>query len=729
MDTLFIAADEIPAGAKFYTFTKKFNASKGAKLTAKVSANTRYNLYVNGEFVCDGPCKASQFERCYEEPDITPYLKEGENEIKADVIYLPFAMYIAAYKGTNACLWFDGELVENGKVTEINSDESWACVRDDGHKLIPAQNVHSSVHPNEEIDEAPHIVPVKIKVLPRQPHLETKGFDICGVGGEYMLSPRQIPLLKPADSKRFRVVKSGKGFIELDASVYTTAFVNLFFKGTKGGTMKSVYAECYCHEDGSKTLRDDESGILRGSFDIIHLNGKEQSFTTFWFRAFRYIRIEYDCEEFELDYEKSGYCPFFYPIEEKGTFECSRKDFNDMWTVSKNTVMCSTHELMVDCPYYEQQQYDLDSFLESLYFYRMTDDIQMQKKVLSNLAASQLPDGMLQANYPSVLLQVIPSFSLFWIMNLREYVRYTGDISFAKSLTGTMIKILEGFDNIIDENGLIHQKNYWPFVDWVPGWPAGVPVGGYDEPLAMLDLVYIAALDAGAEVFDAVGKKAFANDLRERAERSREAVNRCYWDEEEKMYHDTLTRRNFSEHTALWAVLSDTIKGQAALELIDRVMEKNVERCTFSMNYFVFRTLEKAGKYDYMKNVIKGWNIMLDNHCTTWCENPGACRSECHGWSSVPIYEFSEVILGVYPEKDGFETVRVKPAFDAYEGISYAKGTVPTVKGTISVSWEKKDGKTVLDVETPEGSDMQLHIVLPGKDEIYTNKHAYHVEF
>jgi hypothetical protein len=135
--------------------------------------------------------------------------------------------------------------------------------------------------------------------------------------------------------------------------------------------------------------------------------------------------------------------------------------------------------------------------------------------------------------------------------------------------------------------------------------------------------------------------------------------------------------------------------------------------CSFSMNHYMFRALELSGRYDkYAPTQLKGWETMLDWHCTTWCENPDSPRSECHGWSSAPTYEFSAMVLGVYPTADGYKSVRIKPNVDCY-GLEWAKGTVPTPMGVISVAWEKKNGQVELDVSLPEGADMDCNVILP----------------
>ena len=70
------------------------------------------------------------------------------------------------------------------------------------------------------------------------------------------------------------------------------------------------------------------------------------------------------------------------------------------------------------------------------------------------------------------------------------------------------------------------------------------------------------------------------------------------------------------------------------------------------------------------------------------------------------------MVLGVYPTDNGYRSVRVKPCINAYD-LSWAKGTVPTPYGPVTVSWEKKDAELLLEVTLPDGADMTCEVMLP----------------
>ena len=721
--SFWIRADDHPLAPAFYYFTKEFDAPAGATLKASACGDTRYHLYLNGHLVSEGPCQGTSYVTYYETEDLTPYLKEGRNILTAKVMFITEGYFISVFRREQPAFWMDGQLTVNGETTAIGTDESWTCAREDACALTFGSGVHTSIPPFEQWSGASVATPIPVKKF-YEPRLERRCFDMCGLNEPYVMAPRPLPAMETEEYRPMKAVRTGEGFTEYDSVNYTTAKIRFTFKAKAGTKVKLTYAECYrvMDENGHdiKGKRDDyenPTAHFNGVSDTLVATGEEQSFLPFWFRSFRFVRVEFEDPDFKLlDF---SYANYHYPLDRAGVFECSNPRYNKMWEISRNTVLCCMHETYVDCPFYEQQQYDMDSALEMLFTLRMSNDLRMPIKSVTDFAHSQIADGMLQANYPSVRIQVIPDFTFFWVLMLRDYLRYAGEsaeeLARVRSFTGTVDKALESFEPYLTPEGLVGATHYWHFVDWVPGWSYGVPPGGFTEPITVTSFMYAAALKAAAEICDTVGRPGLASDYRARAAVMLDNVRKHCYDEEIGLYRNTPYTKEFSQHTTLWAILSGAVTGEEAGALMDRTFDGRVpvSVCTFSMNHYMFRALELAGRYnEYASKQLAGWETMLDLHCTTWCENPDDPRSECHGWSSAPIYEFSAMVLGVYPTENGYRSVRIKPFVDSFE-LDWAKGTVPTPYGEIAVAWEKKDGRLTLDVSLPAGADMACRVVLP----------------
>ena len=88
-------------------------ASAPRKCVIGITADARYRLYVNGEYVCRGPARGYQEHWPYDEVDIAPYLRKGRNVIAAHVHTPGISTYQHVHRG------FAGLLVW-GKASRID---------------------------------------------------------------------------------------------------------------------------------------------------------------------------------------------------------------------------------------------------------------------------------------------------------------------------------------------------------------------------------------------------------------------------------------------------------------------------------------------------------------------------------------------------------------------------------------------------------------------------------
>lgn len=149
-------------------------------------------------------------------------------------------------------------------------------------------------------------------------------------------------------------------------------------------------------------------------------------------------------------------------------------------------------------------------------------------------------------------------------------------------------------------------------------------------------------------------------------------------------------RDAFSQHGQVWAVLS----GIALPERRKAIMRKALQddtlvRCSLCTHYFLYRALDEVGLYTRTEELWDSWKAIMDMKVTTWPEDPVNWRSDCHAWSSTPLYEFVACGLGIKPEAPGFDVVRIEPKM---LWLRSCEGSVHTRHGTITVSWTETDG-------------------------------------
>ena len=60
-----------PKKSGLYIFTKSIRFDEYDKVIFRISADTRYRFYVNGKYVCEGPCQGGGDVKYFETFDLT----------------------------------------------------------------------------------------------------------------------------------------------------------------------------------------------------------------------------------------------------------------------------------------------------------------------------------------------------------------------------------------------------------------------------------------------------------------------------------------------------------------------------------------------------------------------------------------------------------------------------------------------------------------------------------
>jgi alpha-L-rhamnosidase len=507
-------------------------------------------------------------------------------------------------------------------------------------------------------------------------------------------------------------------FIELDAGEMKTAYFNLGLNQGKGSKIVITYAEAYYQktEDEEtiktietnksiKTIRDDSlHGNLEGVVDIYYPSGSEEHFESFWFRTFRYVRVEVFTESEGVHIQWPYFVETGYPLDIVSEISSTCDWIKPLWDISAKTLTMCMHETYGDAPFYEQMQYILDTRLEILFTYALSNDYRLPKKAIRDIHASLLPEGILQARFPSCEPQVIPIFSVYWMFMIEDYYWQTGEVDFIKQFRPAMDSIVNWFDNKTKESGLIENLEHWQFVDWVKEWDDtyGVPDAVKVGPSTDLNLIYAAGLQCASRLNQLTGRVEVANEYEEKAARILQVVDRLCWCEDKGLYMEGPGFKQFSQHSQVWAVITGLAKGEKAQRILMKtISDTQLLQCTFPMLFFLFRALEKENLYENSIGIWNIWTSQLKNNLTTWPEIPTSdSRSDCHAWSSIPLYEFTRNFLGVRPLTPGFEGIEVKPMISYVKDL---KGCVATPKGKVEVQWEYSNSTYSIQVTFPQG--------------------------
>lgn len=743
-------------------FRKEITILEGlANCRVKVSADTKYKLYINGHLAEIGPSRGDREIWFYETVDLTKYLMTGKNCIAAVVLRYPedpgkgnHGMFRTATPG----LFIDGRIIyENGASEKLRTDETWKCLKDSRIVFI-----------REEERFAPLIIHEEVYGNPAYRAWKMPGYQddfwedaFCYAYTEVPeavspgnLHPRDIPSLY-LEKRQFRSVKSArvsvhskeewedclKGghplripphtreIVEIDAGEEMTGFIHAAFEKGMNAKVRILYAEAYVMNgfEGPERIpvkndrEDCMNGHLSGYSDLYHLYGqgdeqRAEHYFPFWFRTFRFIQLTIETAEEPLLFDAFDYKETGYPLQVKTAVHTSDLSMNPIWEISERTLRRCMHETYEDCPYYEQLQYLMDTRQQILYTYAVSADDRLARKCIADMRRSQRYDGLLNASYPNMSSNVIPGFSIYYILMVYDHMMYFGDKELVRESLPVIEGILNFFRRNLDENGLVRKTGglldkarFWSFIDWAREWndTNGMPPAGLYGPLTMESLLYILGLQKAAELMRWIGRHDEAAAALQQSQLVQAAVL-AYCRGSNGMLTDGPGIEQYSQHCQVFAVLTGT--GEKAVlrrNLLKSMQEPGYTRCTVAMRFYLFRALEKLDLYQLTEEYWEPWRIMIKNHCTTCVESEAYARSECHGWGALALFELPTVTLGVSPAEPGYETIRIHPTAGY---MTEAKGDVMTPKGMVHVEWVLKDGKPEVQYRVPEGVKIKTSV-------------------
>ena len=720
-----------------YYFRKNIDLTAApASFRVHVSADNRYKLYINGTLVSLGPARNDLYHWNYETVDLAPWLVAGKNSICAIV-------WNEADHRPEAQLSFHTAFILQGDSPAeelINTNKTWKCIRDSAYQPITdfffAASTGEFVNRNKSVngwmsasfDDAAW--PFAAQLFGGQPKGNGDGFGWMLVPTK--LPPREmryqrIPVCRkadgivlptdfPAKKTPLTIPANTTVTLLLDQTYLTNAYLTLNFSRGRDAGISIRYAESLFIEftkyGGRKGNRNDVDGkIFSGRSDSVISDGTTgQSYTNLNFRTFRYIRLLVKTKEEPLVIDDLFGTFTGYPFEQPSEFTTDDAELGKILEIGWRTARLNAWETYTDCPYYEQLQYIGDTRVQAMITYYNSSDSRLPRNALELMDHSRLADGVTFSRYPSRNIQIISTFSLWYIGMLHDYWMYRGDSSFiADKLPGARA-ILKFFSQYEEPDGSLKNTPYWTFVDWANGkdWSVGSPPKGSDGSSAILDLQLLWAYQWAARMEGELGIKYYAGLYLQKAAKLRQTIQRKYWSETRGLYADTREKNNFSQHANALAVLTGMLNGPNQLAVAKRLLaDSTLTQCTIYFKYYLHQALTRAGLGDDYLHWLGIWRKNIQMGLTTWTEdsNIDYTRSDCHAWGSSPNIEFFRTVLGIDSDAPGFTRIRIEPHLGE---LTHAGGAIPHPNGKIAVSYRLEKGKWNITINLPSKTPGKL---------------------
>lgn len=309
------------------------------------------------------------------------------------------------------------------------------------------------------------------------------------------------------------------------------------------------------------------------------------------------------------------------------------------------------------------------------------------------------------------------SVTLPWLV-----YRHYGDVRILEDNFRMIERWLAFLETKSRDDMLVRWGGQWDFLgDWL--WPGARGVNGdTQETLFFNNCYWIYNLQTAATIADVLGRKDAAQAWRMRAERVKRAVHAKFYDAEQASYVD-------GSQAYLAIALLVGLPPERLLPAVWQRLEREILVTRkghiwagITGGAFLLKSLLEADRVDLIyemanKNDYPSWGDMLMRGATTFWESwEDDTHSKLHSSYLHIGYLFIPALAGIRPDpgEPGYTSFVVKPAVLAEKGLTWVKGSLETMHGTIASEWRVEGERLHMNVTVPPNTTGRLYV--PTKD-------------
>ena len=593
--------------------------TKKKPTVCRLSCDGDYTLFINNRYIASNQYGDFEHYKIYDEIDISEYLIDGQNEISILVWHLgeDSSRYINAQAGVIF------EVEQDGKII-LSSDEKILCRESQAYKKgyckkITGQLGCSFLY-NANKENGGQLVPAT--VVEKACHF-------------YRRPTEKLQLLP---KKEIVVLKNEANYYLIDLGEETVGLPVLEFTSSRQQKILVAWGEDLHNGHVRRII-----GERDFSFEYIAKQG-ENAYTNYMLRlGCRYLEL-YSEQPIQLKY--LGLIPQIYFVQER-PFEAESLLDKQIYDVCVRALKLCMMEHYVDTPWREQCLYAFDSRNQMLcgYYAFEKGNAEYARANLLLMSKDKREDGLLSICYPCGMDLTIPSFSLYYVMAVKEYIENTGDIALGEEVYEKLISIVEVFLKN-RKDGLVctfEGINHWNFYDWSEYLEGELHEYDTVHPDLMINCLFIIALENLQEIARRINKSFVYDEI---LVETKAKAKTAFYDEKTGVYALTQGGKEFTTLGNALAILSGLADNADAL--CEKIAKDELSGCSLSMKCFKYDALLLTDKEKWKGQVLdeirKDYKKMLDAGATSvWETIDGASAfdnagSLCHGWSAIPVY-------------------------------------------------------------------------------------------
>ncbi len=683
---------------QWYCYRKTFEwNSTPEKAIARIAVDSKYWLWINGEMVVfEGGAKRGPTpdDTYYDELDLSPYLKSGENTFAILAWYWGRDGFSHNDSGHHG-LYFDLASTEGKSVI---SDSSWKVSKHTAFKnsyapypnyRLPEFNVHFDARDDlgdwysEDFSDHHWNYAVELGHPPIAPWNQL--YD--------RLIPqwKDIGLVDYEDAPELPFTTTEDTVLEL--SLPYNAQVTPYFKiRSEAGKLIDMRMDNYV--GGSEQS-------IRSEYVTRH--GLQAFETPAWMNGHKVqYRFPRGIEILDLKYRETS-----FDAEILGSFTSDNAQLNELWKRSMRTLLVCMRDTYYDCPDRERAQWWGDAVIQlGQTFYTLDRGVDsLTKKAIRELVNWQRPDHTLYSPIPSAkwyselpgqMLMSIGYYG-FW-----TYYFYSGDIETIEYAYPHLRKYLELWE--MDADGLVeNRQGEWYWGDW-----------GINKDTRILDNCYYYMALKGAKLMaQVIGIDEDVRFYETRMDSIKQNFDRIFW---QGSYYRSPDHKGETDDRGHGLAVVAGIANPDNYAAIATFLESNYHASPYVEKYILEALIQMGYVEQAIDRMLNRYSTHLAEDITTLFEGWGIGNAGFgggtinHSWSGGPLTLMSQYIAGIEPIEAGFKRFQIRPRPGSLKQIS---ADVPSPYGKIAIDLKLQEDSIMQMVEIPSNTIAELSLPIP----------------
>ncbi|MGH7942183.1 MAG: family 78 glycoside hydrolase catalytic domain [Limisphaerales bacterium] len=395
-----------------------------------------------------------------------------------------------------------------------------------------------------------------------------------------------------------------------------------------------------------------------------------------------------------------------------GRFHCSNPLLDAIYQMCERSARQNIQQGIVSVDANrEQASWLADSYLIGNVLLYNDRDTTMIDKIVRDYAGEQFPDGYFPGCSPGTRLlehtasfqesRRIPEWAMYWPMLLWQQYLFSGDQTLLSEMAPHLTRLLGWLKPYQNPTNKLLNPPGWRITDWAGG---NTPSGGCNVATASQ---YYENLRIASRIFSVLGQTNQSNDYFAQAQAVKAGINANLFNGQ--YYLARTDQKEMYPLASAWALRFDIEPAADKPEIFAAIEKAGKPDIGGYGGDALYSGLFNAGDGAFAVRDLARYRPMLDSDKACW-EGFRLVRGyqPNHAWTSYPAYIFQKYILGIQPTSGGFATFDVRPDTG---GLTFAEGSVPTVKGLITTRWEKgADGRFSLSVHVPANTRAAVYI-------------------